>query len=118
MDERGLDSARAEFLEQLGRFSEAAQIYLDEGQTIKAIPLLLKDNGNLDATERASVSLLEGLRRRLSFGTSPSSQVARSDDVLTDLCRMLKSEDLEMTRPGDGVRDEVGAYSFEPGFLH
>lgn len=103
MDERGLDSARADFLERLGRFEEAAQIYLDEGQTIKAIPLLLKGN----AANRASVSLLEGLRRRLSFGLSPSSQAAKADDDLSALYRMLKSEDLEMTRLNDSVRDEV-----------
>lgn len=107
MQDRGLDTSRAKFLEHLGRFSEAAQIYLEEGQPIKAIPLLLKDSHNADATERASLSLLEGLRRRLSFGISPRSQVARSDADLSALRGALNPKDLEMERLSDSVRYEV-----------
>lgn len=110
MEDRGLDTARAKFLEQVGRFTEAAQIYQDEGQTVKAISVLLKDSHKPDAAERASLSLLEGLRRRLSFGSSVRPQVLRSDAVLSALCGMLHSKDL-MGRLGDTIRNEVSHLS-------
>ena len=107
MEDRGFDTVRAQFLEHLGRFSEAAQIYLEEGQTIKAIPLLLKDRHSPQSAERASLSLLEGLRNRLPFGSSPRAHAAKTDTVVSALCDMLNSKDLEMAKLRDDVRQEV-----------
>ncbi|KAH9931245.1 uncharacterized protein B0H18DRAFT_929725 [Fomitopsis serialis] len=107
MDERGLDIARAMLLEQLGRLTDAAQVHLDEGRTTDAISLLLQDRGNPEATQRAAISLLDGLRCRLSFGITPGSETATSDVVLQELQRILNSQGMEVADVDDVVRDEL-----------
>ncbi|KZT68439.1 hypothetical protein DAEQUDRAFT_671296 [Daedalea quercina L-15889] len=106
MDDRGLDPARAALLEQLGRFSDAAQVHLDEGRTLEAIPLFLRDRQNPHAHERASYCLLDGLRRRLSFGINPS-QVAQLDHVLQELCHILCSQDVVTANLSAAIQDEM-----------
>ncbi|KAH9931251.1 uncharacterized protein B0H18DRAFT_929734 [Fomitopsis serialis] len=107
MDDHGLDRAQVMFLEQLGRLSDAAQVHLDAGRIAEAIPLLLKDYGSADAAVKASHWLLDGLRRKLSFGIKPTSDATRSDTVLQGLCHILHSQALEKAKLDDNIRDEL-----------
>lgn len=79
MEDYGFNVARVTLLEQYGRFVEAADIHLGEGRTVQAVRLFLKDSSH-ESKERAESSLMLGLWRELSFGTSLGSEtsVARS----------------------------------------
>ena len=105
MDDRGLDLERAMLLEQLGRFKEAGQVLLNEGRLLQAIALFLKEP--LGAAERVVQCLLDAFWQRLSFGISPSSQVARSDGVLIELTHILNSPETKAYNLNAHTHDEV-----------
>lgn len=108
MDDRGLDLARATLLQQLGRFAEAGEVLLNEGRTLQAIHLFLKECRSAATAERASQCLLDGLRQRLSFGISPASPAAQSDRVLLGLTQILNSPEIKAQELSSRMHDEVG----------
>ncbi|KAJ7171712.1 hypothetical protein C8R43DRAFT_1231226 [Mycena crocata] len=71
LEDRGLDIAHASLLESLGRFSDAAEIHLEEGRTFEAIKLFLRDRNNENAMRRGIQCILQGFWQRISFAVSP-----------------------------------------------
>ncbi|KAJ7479993.1 hypothetical protein B0H11DRAFT_1263344 [Mycena galericulata] len=71
LEERGLDIAHATLLESLGRFSDAAEVHLEEGRTFDAIKLFLQDRDNERSMRRGIECILQGLWQRVSFAVSP-----------------------------------------------
>ena len=106
MDDYGLDLARAQLLEDLGRFSEAADVLLSEGSTLEAIRVLTRDSGNKDSLMRALQCLLDGLWRNLSCGVPVDSTTLASDGMVNKL--LLCANALEDAFAGDEqLTDEV-----------
>ncbi|KAJ7237490.1 hypothetical protein B0H12DRAFT_1238227 [Mycena haematopus] len=71
LEERGLDVAHATLLESLGRFCDAAEVHLEEGRTLDAIKLFLRDRHNEDSICRGAKCILQSLWRQLSFAVLP-----------------------------------------------
>lgn len=67
MKEHDLTLQCSNFLEDLGRFSEAADVRLSDGDVIKAVTLFLT-SGDVD---RAGSCLVESLWSNFSFGVNP-----------------------------------------------
>ncbi|KAI0327262.1 hypothetical protein GY45DRAFT_1428013 [Cubamyces sp. BRFM 1775] len=85
MDDYGLGVARASYLEELGRYEDAADIYLSEGNILQAIRLLTMDRGNTKLVKKAMRCLLDGLWRHLPFGTAMNEALLKSDTTLANL---------------------------------
>ena len=106
MDDYGLDSARASFLEDMGRYAEAAELHFAEGRTLEALRLLVLDRTNDASMKRAFQYLLEGFWSHLSCGLSITNEFLRNNDTplkLLRLCDSLQGVDADVN-----VRDEVG----------
>ena len=69
MDDYGLDSSRESYLEKLGRFAEAAECCLTEGNRLEALRLLSYDRQSQQSTVKAVEHILEGLWEHLSLCT-------------------------------------------------
>ena len=63
-----MDVSRAALLEKLGRYHEAADCHLREGDTLEAIRLFILDRHNAESNMRAMSCLLDALWLRLGFG--------------------------------------------------
>ncbi|KAH9949530.1 hypothetical protein B0H21DRAFT_881892 [Amylocystis lapponica] len=109
MDDYGFNIARISLLKKLGRYAEAAEIHLEEGRTIEAIHLFLRDKQNTQSVRRASRSLLDGMWRNLSFGVDPNSDLASSNTTLRDLRPFL--DGLDITDLDEQTCDEVNILS-------
>ncbi|KAJ7743864.1 hypothetical protein B0H16DRAFT_1889844 [Mycena metata] len=70
LEDRGLDVAHATLLESLGRFSDAAEIHLEEGRTLDAIRLFLRDRSE-QSMYRGVRCILQSLWQRVSFAVLP-----------------------------------------------
>ncbi|TBU23105.1 hypothetical protein BD311DRAFT_674657 [Dichomitus squalens] len=106
MDDFGLDLARAQFLEDTGRLSEAADVHLSEGNMLEAIRVLSMDGSNETSLKRALDCLLEGLWRNLSCGVPVNEDTLRSNAVLRKL--LLYAKTMEGVSGGDELlRDQV-----------
>ncbi|EJF58549.1 hypothetical protein DICSQDRAFT_172899 [Dichomitus squalens LYAD-421 SS1] len=108
MDDYGLDVARAQFLEDVGRYAEAADVHLSEGNTLEGIRVLTMDNNNEASMKRALDCLLDGLWRSLSYGVPVNELSLRSSGVIGKLLRYTNA--LGRTDAGDELlRDEFVA---------
>ncbi|KAI0369978.1 hypothetical protein BV20DRAFT_945276 [Pilatotrama ljubarskyi] len=105
MDDYGLDVARASLLEQLGRYADAAELHLCEGNTLEAIRLLTLDRGNSQSIKRAMQCLLDGLWRHLPCGTVVTETLFESDATLVKL--LQHAETIGDLDADSDLRDEV-----------
>ncbi|KAI0757657.1 hypothetical protein C8Q80DRAFT_1092486 [Daedaleopsis nitida] len=101
MDDYGLDASRATLLERLGRFSEAAECCLQEGERLKAIELLVRDHSQLSTT-RAAECILDGLWQLLSLCTPEEHW---QNDMIPDLLGQF--ELLDRTWVDDNALNEL-----------
>ncbi|KAJ7051208.1 hypothetical protein C8F01DRAFT_1237408 [Mycena amicta] len=92
LEDRGLDVARATLLVDLGRYSDAAEVHLEEGRAFEAIKLFLRDRTNETAIRRGIECVLQGLWQRISFNVVPS----QSDEVVTTLLRFASQVDISV----------------------
>ncbi|KAJ7139425.1 hypothetical protein C8R44DRAFT_764441 [Mycena epipterygia] len=83
LEDRGLDIAHATLLESLGRFSDAAEVHLEEGRTFDAIKLFLRDPSDERLIRRGIQCVLQGLWQRISFATSPDEEDSSVSLLLT-----------------------------------
>ncbi|KAK7064824.1 UvrD-like helicase ATP-binding domain-containing protein [Favolaschia claudopus] len=74
LEERGLDVAHATLLESLGRYSDAAEVHLEEGRTLEAIKLFLRERDSEESIRRGAECILQGLWRKISFAVSPDME--------------------------------------------
>ena len=95
MDDYGLDAPRSTLLEQLGRFAEAADCHLADGDRLGAIQLLIRDQSPA-STARAVECILEGLWEYLSLCTPEEHW---EDPMIADL--LGQSEHLDHRWIGD-----------------
>ncbi|KAJ6573822.1 hypothetical protein DFH09DRAFT_1361892 [Mycena vulgaris] len=72
LEDRGLNVERATLLESLQKFSDAAEIHLNEGRTSKAIALFIQDRNIARATE----CILQGLWEKFSFAVVPAQDTS------------------------------------------
>ncbi|KAL5535095.1 hypothetical protein ACEPAF_3188 [Sanghuangporus sanghuang] len=82
LEDFGLDVARAMVLEKFGRIHEAADLLFTEGQSEKAVRLLLEDTQSHDSLRRAVDYLLTGLWNRYPFGGGVRQQDVGSRNPL------------------------------------
>ncbi|KAH9855762.1 hypothetical protein C2E23DRAFT_548924 [Lenzites betulinus] len=108
MDDFGFDIARASFLEQLGRFGDAASVHLSEGNTLEAIRLLTMDRDNSESVRKAMQCLLDGLWYHLPCGTIVNDELLESDATLTRLLQL--SENLVQLKGDGDLQDEVSMF--------
>lgn len=101
LEERGLDMAHAMLLESLGRFSEAAEVHLEEGRTFDAIRLFLQDRDNEDSMHQGIQCILQCLWQRLSFAVLPP----RDDPSVSLLLKFVAKADISIVSEND--RKEV-----------
>ncbi|RPD59349.1 hypothetical protein L226DRAFT_576154 [Lentinus tigrinus ALCF2SS1-7] len=85
MDDFGLDTARATLLEQLGKYSEAADLLFEEGNTLEALRVLALDHGNEHSVNRAVQVILAGLWDAISFGVIVSDELLKQNLSLRTL---------------------------------
>lgn len=97
----GLNAPRATLLENDGRFSEAADCHLAEGDRLKAIQSFIRD-GTEASTVKAVECILEGLWSHLSLCTPEEHW---SDPMISDL--LGQSELLNRRWIGDSAWCEV-----------
>jgi hypothetical protein len=83
-------AAHASFLESKRRYAGAAELYLQEGQTLHAIELLLKDSTDRISGTKAKKVLMEKLWSHLSFGVQPNFDGSEESVELHELFRFLK----------------------------
>ncbi|KAF7340216.1 UvrD-like helicase ATP-binding domain-containing protein [Mycena venus] len=83
LEERGLDVAHATLLESLGRFYDAAEVHLEEGRTLEAIKLFLRDRDNEHSIRRGTQCILQSLWRQVSFAASPTKEDPSVSPLLT-----------------------------------
>ena len=100
MEDFDLDLARAELLEAVGRFSEAAELHLEEGNIQKAIGLFLRDPADT-STRRAYECLLSSLWAKFSLGVKPDPE----DETLQMLLRV--SQNFDCSSFSSPIHDEV-----------
>ena len=106
MDDYGLDVARAQFLEEVGRYAEAADVHISEGNTLEAIRVLCLDTGNQESLKRALTCILDGLWRNLSCGVPVNEETLKPSGTVGKLLRL--ANDLTLTDARDeALRDEV-----------
>ncbi|PIL29959.1 hypothetical protein GSI_07870 [Ganoderma sinense ZZ0214-1] len=91
MDDFGLDMARAQFLEEVGRYAEAADVHISEGNTLEAIRVLSLDTENKTSLERALACLLDGLWRNLSCGVPVNDETLNPSGVVGRLLQLANS---------------------------
>ena len=79
LEDYGLDEARAALLEELGRIAEAADIHARNGDTLKAVEMLIAPADHNTDHERLAVEfLLTGLRKRFTLEVLPTPNPAVS----------------------------------------
>ncbi|KAI1785420.1 hypothetical protein LXA43DRAFT_132940 [Ganoderma leucocontextum] len=106
MDDYGLDMARAQFLEEVGRYTEAADVHVSEGSTLDAIRVLSLDTGNEASLKRTLECLLDGLWRNLSCGVPVNEEALKPSATIGKLLRLADS--LTLTdASGEVSRDEI-----------
>ncbi|KAI0696497.1 hypothetical protein C8T65DRAFT_583394 [Cerioporus squamosus] len=96
MDDFGLDVARATLLERLGKYSEAADLLFEEGNTPEALRLLSLDHQNEQSISRAAEIILAGLWAAMSFGVIITDELFKQHPSL----RMLLDH-------GDSIRPRL-----------
>ncbi|KAJ7671947.1 hypothetical protein B0H17DRAFT_1208872 [Mycena rosella] len=101
LEDRGLDIAHATLLESLGRFSDAAEVHLEEGRTFDAIKLFLRHQNNEHAMRRGIHCVLQGLWQRISFALSADEE----DPSVTLLLSLAAKADISVLSDND--RNEV-----------
>ncbi len=99
MDDYGLDIARATFLEDIGRYADAAEVHFAEGNTLEAIRLLTLDRMNDTSMRRALQCVLDGLWSNLGYGIAITDELLKTNGTVAKLLRLA-----------DGLQD-VGADS-------
>ncbi|KAL7285962.1 hypothetical protein ACG7TL_001077 [Trametes sanguinea] len=108
MDDYGLDMARASLLERLGRYEDAADFHLSEGNVFDAIRLLKLDRSNRRLVSKAMHYLLDELWRRLPFGTSVTNSLLNADATVARLLQLADSfRDQEVEKD---LRDEAAMF--------
>ncbi|KAM5542264.1 hypothetical protein V8D89_004137 [Ganoderma adspersum] len=117
MDDFGLDMARAQFLEGVGRFAEAADVHISEGNTLEAIRVLSLDTGNEASLKRALTCLLDGLWQNLSCGVPVNEESLKPSGTIGKLLGLTNG--LTLTDASDEVlRDEfAGEGRYPAAFL-
>ncbi|KAJ7652111.1 hypothetical protein DFH06DRAFT_1094341 [Mycena polygramma] len=100
LEDRGMDGERATILESLGRFSDAAELHVNDGRTDQAIALFLRDQNN----ERASDCTIQRLWERLSFAVPPDGGDARISTLLGFATQV------EMSKLPPQKRDEISMF--------
>ncbi|KAJ7843035.1 hypothetical protein B0H13DRAFT_2364932 [Mycena leptocephala] len=100
LEDRGLNLERANFLEWLGKFSDAAEVHLEEGRTLRAIQLFLKDQN----TARASECVLHGFWEKLSFAVVPHTQ----DSLVSHLLDLAAQIDVSLV--SRSTNDEISMF--------
>lgn len=105
MDDFDLGIARAELLEVLGRFTEAAELHLEEGNLQKAIQLFIRASTNTSA-RRAYECLLDSFWKFFSIGASFNLQ----DENLQILLQLSARLDVVGAHVEDALRDEVSQW--------
>ncbi|KAI0656844.1 hypothetical protein C8Q70DRAFT_1158814, partial [Cubamyces menziesii] len=108
MDDYGLGVARASYLEELGRYEDAADIYLSEGNILHAIRLLTMDRGNAELVKKAMHCLLDGLWRHLPFGSVVNEALLKSDTTLANL--LAQADSLGDLNTDADLHDEVSMF--------
>ncbi|KAJ7877510.1 hypothetical protein B0H13DRAFT_2053786, partial [Mycena leptocephala] len=100
LEDRGLNLERANFLEWLRKFSDAAEVHLEEGRTPRAIQLFLKDQN----TARASECVLRGFWEKLSFAVMPHTQ----DSLVSHLLDLAAQIDVSLV--SRSTNDEISMF--------
>ncbi|KAJ7222624.1 hypothetical protein GGX14DRAFT_558715 [Mycena pura] len=83
LEDRGLDVARVAILESLGRYSDAAEVHLEEGRIFEAIKLFLRDRNNELLMRRGIECILQGLWQRVSFAVTPGDDDSSASVLLS-----------------------------------
>jgi hypothetical protein len=117
LEDRGLNLERANFLEWLRKFSDAAEVHLEEGRTPRAIQLFLKDQN----TARASECVLRGFWEKLSFAVMPHTQDSLVSHLLDlaaqiDVSLVSRSTNDEVRSPRLSVAKFERRYLLHPDF--
>ncbi|TFY53518.1 hypothetical protein EVG20_g10077, partial [Dentipellis fragilis] len=68
-EDHDLGAAHAVLMEKKQSYAEAAELYMKEGQSLKAIQLFLEDHENLESISRAKKCLFGVLWQNVSFAT-------------------------------------------------
>ncbi|KAI0757675.1 hypothetical protein C8Q80DRAFT_1134839, partial [Daedaleopsis nitida] len=108
MNDYGLDVVRASFLEDMGRYADAAEVHFAEGNTLEAIRLLTLDRANEESMRRASEYLLEGLWSHLSCGVTVTEEFLKTHSTIVTLLRL--TDGLEDVSIDANVRNEVSMF--------
>lgn len=114
MEDYGLDFARATLLEDMGRYTDAAELHFAEGNTFEAIRLLTLDHTNEHSLRRALECVLDGLWIHLSCGVAITEESLKPNGTIAKLLRLT---DGLQGLGGDAImRDEVcrPIYSCDP----
>ncbi|KAI8983190.1 hypothetical protein BD414DRAFT_515715 [Trametes punicea] len=103
----GLEIPRATLLESRGRYAEAAQAQLKDGNSLEAIRLLMLDEGNADSVSEAAHLVVDGLWpcfafTNVLFGPQKPQGVAHK---LLELMRQLQDHLTE-----EHIRDEMAMF--------
>ncbi|KAI0641195.1 hypothetical protein C8Q79DRAFT_920041 [Trametes meyenii] len=106
----GLETPRASLLEQLGRFTEAAESQLGEGNILEAVRLFLMDRENADSPSRAGRAVLDALWPRLAFlsGYEHITSTVSNDAHLRELLAVIK--EFSGLSIEDALRDEMSMF--------
>ncbi|TFK88273.1 hypothetical protein K466DRAFT_598787 [Polyporus arcularius HHB13444] len=88
MDDYGLDIARATFLEDIGRYADAAEVHFAEGNTLEAIRLLTLDRMNDTSMRRALQCVLDGLWSNLGYGIAITDELLKTNGTVAKLLRL------------------------------
>ena len=115
LDNYGFGVEKASVLERLTRYSEAADILLDEGKIEQAVELLIKDYTILKrqtARQRAEDCLLRALWQQMSFGRICGSSEVGGAETLSASCKLLLLAEKLRAVGGMSSRaqDEVGSW--------
>ena len=109
MEDFGLDVARATLLEELGKYPEAADVLVEEGNTVEALRVLALGRGDARCTRQAAKVTLAGLWSILPLGVVPTETLIASHSTLGLLLAHAKTMLSEDLRPqlDESTRDEV-----------
>ena len=107
MDDFGLNVARASLLEELGQYTEAAEVLFQEGNTLDAIRVLALDRENEGSVIRAAEILLAGLWSVLSFGVTVTEELHQSQPILGKLPDLANGIDWTGMHHRLELRDQV-----------
>ena len=96
MEDYGFDIARATLLESSGRLSEAAELHLAEGRSVKAIQLFMQDwdaNHEVQSRQRAEACVLHGLWQHLTFASVTQEGYQKSElGILLKVANEIKTK--------------------------